>query len=40
MHVMPTRRWEMFGMAAVEVQACGVPVVASDHGGLRETVHE
>ena len=25
-------------MAAVEAQACGVPVVASDHGGLQETV--
>ena len=36
--VMPTRGSEMFGMAAVEAQACGVPVVASDHGGLRETV--
>ena len=36
--VMPTRGFEMFGMAAVEAQACGVPVVASDHGGLRETV--
>ncbi len=36
--VMPTRRLEMFGMAAVEAAACGTPVVASDHGGLRETV--
>ena len=36
--VMPTRQLEMFGMAAVEAQACGKPVIASDHGGLRETV--
>ncbi len=36
--VMPTRELEMFGMAAIEAQACGAPVVASDHGGLRETV--
>lgn len=36
--VMPTRELEMFGMAAVEAQACGRPVAASDHGGLRETV--
>ena len=38
MYVLPTVRFEMFGMAAVEAQACGVPVIASDHGGLRETV--
>jgi len=36
--VMPTRTLEMFGMAAVEAQACGKPVIASDHGGLVETV--
>jgi glycosyltransferase involved in cell wall biosynthesis len=36
--VMPTRLLEMFGMAAVEAQACGKPVVASDCGGLREVV--
>ena len=36
--VMPTRQLEMFGMAAVEAQSCGLPVIASDHGGLRETV--
>ena len=37
---MPTRELEMFGMAAVEAQACGKPVAASDHGALRETFPE
>ena len=36
--VMPTRELEMQGMAALEAQACGTPVVASAHGGLLETV--
>jgi glycosyltransferase involved in cell wall biosynthesis len=36
--VMPTRAYEMFGMAAVEAQACGKPVVSSDSGGLKEVV--
>lgn len=36
--VMPTRAYEMFGMAAIEAQACGKPVVCSDAGGLKEVV--
>jgi glycosyltransferase involved in cell wall biosynthesis len=36
--VMPTRSLEMFGMAAIEAQACGKPVVCSDHGGLPEVI--
>ena len=34
----PSRRPEAFGRVAVEAQAMGVPVIASDHGGQRETV--
>nr|WP_302931589.1 glycosyltransferase family 4 protein [Actinomadura sp. WMMA1423] len=37
---MPTRQDEMFGMAALEAQACGKPVVASRLGGLSESVGE
>ena len=36
--VMATRRDEMFGMAAVEAQACGKPVICSEHGGLPEVI--
>lgn len=38
--VLPTRQDEMFGMAALEAQACGKPVVCSRHGGLPEVVTE
>jgi glycosyltransferase involved in cell wall biosynthesis len=31
---------EEFGIAAVEAQACGRPVIAADAGGARETVRE
>ena len=31
---------EGFGRAVVEAQAMGVPVIATDHGGARETVEE
>jgi glycosyltransferase involved in cell wall biosynthesis len=36
--VLPTRVNEMFGMAAIEAQACGKPVVCTNHGGLPEVI--
>ena len=38
--VMPTVHDEMFGMAALEAQACGKPVVASRLGGLTEAISD
>lgn len=35
--VIPSILYESFGVAAVEAQACGVPVIISDVGGLMET---
>lgn len=38
--VLPTRCDEMFGMVAAEAQACELPIVVSDNGGLPEVVTE
>lgn len=32
--------WEGFGMSAVEIMACGVPVIASDADGLKQVVED
>lgn len=36
--VAPSTRPEAFGRVAVEAQAMGRPIIATDHGGARETV--
>ncbi len=37
--VFPSITYESFGMGIIEAYACGVPVVASDHGAMQELVH-
>lgn len=36
--VVPSTRPEGFGRVVVEAQAMGIPVIATDHGGAKETV--
>ncbi|HWC18927.1 MAG TPA: glycosyltransferase family 4 protein [Terriglobales bacterium] len=36
--IFPSITYESFGMGVIEAYACGVPVVASDHGAMRELV--
>jgi glycosyltransferase involved in cell wall biosynthesis len=38
MLAFPSKRPETFGRVSVEAQACGVPVLGSDVGGVRETM--
>jgi glycosyltransferase involved in cell wall biosynthesis len=37
--VMPSTGVESFGLVAIEAFACGTPVIATRHGGLRELIH-
>jgi glycosyltransferase involved in cell wall biosynthesis len=38
--VFPSLCYETFGMAIIEAYACGVPVIASRHGAMREIVED
>ena len=38
--VMPSTGVESFGLVAIEAFACGTPVIATRHGGLRELIVE
>ncbi|HEY8101127.1 MAG TPA: glycosyltransferase [Burkholderiaceae bacterium] len=38
--IAPSTCYETFGLVAVEAYACGVPVIASRHGGLAELIKD
>ena len=38
--LLSTSEFEAFGMAVLEAMACGVPVVATNSGGVREVLNE